>query len=107
MNADTTNDSFTVTLSDSDNWPTHNVQITNPKECKNPFCPLRAAHGSDYCRKHTTDVTVPPIDTDNTTDLKPRESGPSRRDLQRQLDRLEGKLDALIAALQDGGSDDE
>lgn len=69
------------------------------RTCKHPLCTNDATLGSDYCRRHKPDS--PP-------DFNPRvpsplsgltSDDPSNRDLQRDLDRIEGKLDALLTAL--------
>lgn len=84
-----------------------NVAITGPRRCKNALCSRFATFGSRYCDRHGPGGGLGTnTDTDLTT-LPDRQGvsfdnpGPSRRDLQRQLDRLEGKLDALLALLKD------
>lgn len=67
-------------------------------ECNMPGCYRRTS--GRYCELHNSSSLSSPIDDfeppSETSDLF---GDPSRRELQRQLDRLEGKVDALVAAL--------
>lgn len=84
-----------MSWSSDDRPPVSNLQITDTNQCKNPLCTRLSKLGSDYCGRHGPTFT--PDRQKWLDDIhQPSDSGPSRRELQRQLDRIEGKLDALL-----------
>lgn len=106
MIGDTSNTNDRITVSWTNDVPGGNINTVTLPKCKNPLCTKQAVFGSDYCDRHGPDggliTDTNPDLTDIPQQTQPTDSGPSRRDLQRQLDRLEGKIDSLINALQEG-----
>lgn len=102
----TTDSSFTVSTTWDADPGAQNVSITNTRRCSRVGCTAVAAPGSDYCRDHVLGGSIFDSDPDVPNITQPIPTKPSNRDLQRQLDRLEGKLDAILAALDIDVEDD-